>query len=75
MVGAEEALARLRDPDHDCKSELAEIQVNRPTNFPIFRPVSRESIYPRPAYASGQRKTQGRHSRVLLEGGGPPTVK
>jgi len=27
MVGAEEALARLRDPDHDCKSELTEIQV------------------------------------------------
>ncbi|XP_060854797.1 facilitated trehalose transporter Tret1-2 homolog [Rhopalosiphum padi] len=25
-VGAEEALARLRDADHDCKTELAEIQ-------------------------------------------------
>lgn len=24
---AEEALARIRDPDHDCKSELNEIQV------------------------------------------------
>lgn len=26
-VCAEEALARLRSPDHDCKSELDEIQV------------------------------------------------
>jgi len=26
-VGAEEAMARLRDPSHDCKSELDEIQV------------------------------------------------
>lgn len=26
-VSAEETLARLRDPDHDCKSELEEIQV------------------------------------------------
>lgn len=29
QVLAEEALARLRDPDHDCKSELNEIQVKR----------------------------------------------
>lgn len=29
MVRAEEALARLRDPGHDCKSELNEIQVRR----------------------------------------------
>lgn len=27
-VCAEEAIARLRDPNHDCKSELDEIQVS-----------------------------------------------
>lgn len=40
---AEEALARLRDSDHDCKSELEEIQVKRVAVFLFVRTFLRTS--------------------------------
>lgn len=43
-VSAEEALARLRDPGHDCKSELEEIQVKCSTMILVIR-ISRSDLW------------------------------